>query len=53
MMQINIRYLRSDHNRYYKFPKKEMEESSDDELQIYDPVIDKKENIIYDLRSQN
>jgi len=29
MMEINIRYLRSEHNRYYKFPKKVEEEQSD------------------------
>lgn len=29
MMEINIRYLRSEHNRYYKFPKKIEEEHSD------------------------
>lgn len=28
MMEINIRYLRSEHNRYYKFPKKPENESS-------------------------
>lgn len=31
MMEINIRYLRSDHNRYYKFPKMQDSDSSDQE----------------------
>lgn len=53
MMEINIRYLRSEHNRYYKFPKKINENDTDSEEERYDSLLDKKENIIYDLRTQN
>lgn len=30
-MEINLRYLRSDHNRYYKFPKDADQDSDEDE----------------------
>jgi hypothetical protein len=52
-MEINIRYLRSDHNRYYKFPKQHFESDSDSEEEHIDPLLTKKENVFYDLKSQN
>ena len=54
MMEINIRYLRSDHNRHYRFPLAPESESPEDyEEEIKDPYIHKKELIVYDLFSQN
>lgn len=53
MMEINIRYLRSEHNRYYKFPKRPEAESSESDEEHNDSLLDKKENILYDLRAQN
>lgn len=46
-MEINIRYLRSEHNRYYKFPKADSTDSEDGHQQ------GRKEDTIYDLHSQN
>lgn len=52
MMEINLRYLRSDHNRHYRFPLSEIE-SEVEEDNTFDPFLAKKELIIYDLHSQN
>lgn len=53
VMEINLRFLRSEHNRYYKFPK-DNEDSDDQEqnLEISNPFT-LKQNILYDLRAQN
>lgn len=53
MMEINIRYMRSDHNRYYRFPKNKVENDSDSEEESREAYLAKKENIFYDLRTQN
>ena len=53
MMEINIRYMRSDHNRYYRFPKSKVENDSDSEEESRESSLAKKENIFYDLRTQN
>lgn len=51
-MEINIRYLRCDHNRHYKFPF--TQSNSDEEDNTFnDPYINKKELILYNLHSQN
>lgn len=44
MMEINLRYLRSEHNRHYRFPLRETTEatSSDEEDSMDDPSLDKK-----------
>lgn len=52
-MEINIRYMRSDHNRYYRFPKNTGEYDSDSEEESKESYLGKKENIFYDLRTQN
>jgi hypothetical protein len=52
MMEINIRYMRCDHNRHYKFPKNKDEEDSEDEREIVTPLA-RRENFSYDLRLQN
>lgn len=52
MMEINLRYLRSEHNRHYRFPLQENDSEEEGEDQ-YDPALSKKELIIYDLNSQN
>lgn len=52
MMEINIRYIRCEPNRQYKFPFRE-EESEDEQEIKYDPFLAKKELNIYDLHSQN
>lgn len=41
MMEINIRYLRSEHNRHYKFPFNE-NDSEEESQTAYDPYISKK-----------
>lgn len=52
MMEINIRYLRCEHNRKYRFPLNQEDSEEEEELN-YDPFLPKKENVIYDLNSQN
>ena len=49
-MEINLRFLRSEHNRHYRFPKLSLSDS--DEEEPYTPF-QNKEPITYDLRTQN
>ena len=39
-MEINLRFLKSQHNRSYKFPLRECDDSSDDEFPTGNIVVD-------------
>lgn len=41
MMEINLRYIRSDHNRHYRFPLAEID-SEPEEDNAFDPFLAKK-----------
>ena len=52
VLEINLRHLRSEHNRTYKFPKDD--QSSDDEENVpTDNPFLSQQTKMYDLRTQN
>lgn len=53
MMEINIRYLRSEHNRHYRFPKRTDPDDDDEDDDPADDPLARRENITYDLMTQN
>ena len=53
-MEINLRYLNSETNKTYQFPKNSNPESDSDEDNISLPLnLKKKQITLYDLTSQN
>ena len=52
VLEINIRHLRSEHNRTFKFPKSSEDSESEDPQPDHNPFFS-REAKLYDLRAQN
>lgn len=52
VLEINIRHLRSEHNRHFRFPK-ERGSSDEEDCEPQDNPFFSRETKMYDLKAQN